>query len=271
MLRKAAARMAPISAADIPSLNLLYKLKKLSPPEVPPVEGATSTHNDRVGLIRGDITTLAVDAIVNAANKSLLGGGGVDGAIHRAAGRNLYKECRKLNGCPTGSAKVTDAYDLPCKKVIHTVGPVFDDSQPAASEADLRSCYGCSLAVAVENNLKTIAFSGISTGVYGYPSKEAATVACETVKRFLDSEDGGKIDKVIFVTFENKDVQAYNQALPRYFPPSNGTSPKQQRAFEDQAAEANAKVGQLPSVPTTDPADTEHVQKKQKQDGGVSL
>lgn len=206
--------MAPITASEIPSLSLLYKLKKLEAAKTPPVEGATPKHNDRVGLIRGDITTLAVDAIVNAANRSLLGGGGVDGAIHRAAGPQLLAECRTLNGCATGSAKITDAYNLPSAKVIHTVGPIFDDMQPEKSEAELQGCYRSSLQSAVENGLKTIAFSAISTGIYGYPSLDASVAACETVKKFLDSDDGNKLDKVIFVTFEEKDVRSYNSTLP---------------------------------------------------------
>lgn len=211
-------RMAPIAAADIPTLSLLYKLKKLevtsSSLSTPSAGAATSAHNDRIGLIRGDITNLAVDAIVNAANKSLLGGGGVDGAIHRAAGRELLAECRTLGGCNTGFSKITDAYDLPCRKVIHTVGPVYRDNDVEWSEATLRSCYETSLELAVEHGLKSIAFSGISTGIYGYPSRDAAAVACKAVASFLGGGDGKKLDKITFVTFEEKDVRAYNNALP---------------------------------------------------------
>ena len=210
--------MAPIAAADIPTLNLLYKLNKLDSPNSPnfpnPSASAHSLNNDRIGLIRGDITKLAVDAIVNAANTSLLGGGGVDGAIHRAAGPQLLAECRTLNGCDTGSSKITNAYRLPCKKVIHTVGPVYDDLRPERSEAALRACYQSSLELAIQHDLKTIAFSAISTGIYGYPSRDAAKVACETVASVLDTHDGKKLDKVVFVTFEEKDVRAYNHALP---------------------------------------------------------
>lgn len=215
--------MAPIAAADIPTLSLLYKLKKLDPcpsPSSSPLAtrfaGATPAYNDRVGLIRGDITTLAVDAIVNAANRSLLGGGGVDGAIHRAAGPRLMAECRTLRGCETGFSKITDAYELPCRKVIHTVGPVYTDRYPERGRAVLQNCYRSSLELAVRHGLRTVAFSGISTGVYGYPSREAAAVACETVATFLGSDGGAadKLDKVVFVTFEEKDVEAYNHALP---------------------------------------------------------
>lgn len=206
-------KMAPIAAADIPTLGLLYKPRKLEP-KGSPATGATSAHNDRIGLIRGDITNLSVDAIVNAANSSLMGGGGVDGAIHRAAGPQLVAECKTLKGCDTGNSKITDAYNLPCKKVIHTVGPVYDDLRPKRSQVALQGCYKTSLELAVRHGLKTIAFSGISTGIYGYPSRDAAFVACETVASFLNGDDGSKLDKVVFVTFEEKDVRAYNTALP---------------------------------------------------------
>ncbi|KAI2464280.1 MACRO domain-containing protein [Annulohypoxylon bovei var. microspora] len=259
--------MAPTSASDIPSLNLLYKLNKLDVPRLGPFKGASSAHNDRIGLFRGDITTLSVDAIVNAANNSLLGGGGVDGAIHRAAGKDLLAECRTLGGCSTGSSKITNAYNLPCKKVIHTVGPVYDDTDPAESEVDLRSCYRSSLELAIQNGLKTIAFSAISTGVYGYPSMDAAHVACDTVRKYMDGDDGQKLDKVIFVTFEDKDVRAYHDFLPRHFPPRIPTSTDQDSTIEEQVAEAEAKASQLPDVPTTDPADSEHVPKRQRQAG----
>ncbi|KAI1092189.1 MACRO domain-containing protein [Rostrohypoxylon terebratum] len=267
MLRTAA-KMAPTSASDIPSLSLLYKLKKLDVSRLGPFQGASSVHNDRIGLFRGDITTLSVDAIVNAANNSLLGGGGVDGAIHRAAGRGLNAECRTLGGCPTGLSKITDAYNLPCKKVIHTVGPIYNDANPDESEADLRSCYRSSLELAVQNGIKTVAFSAISTGVYGYPSMDAAHVACDTVRKYMDGEDGAKLDKVIFVTFVEKDVRAYNSCLPRHFPPNTSSSSDEDGtndAENEQAAEAEAKASQLPNVPTTDPADSEHVPKKQRQ------
>ncbi|KAI1329522.1 MACRO domain-containing protein [Xylariaceae sp. FL0255] len=265
MLRSVA-RMTLISVDDIPTLNLLYKLKKIGPAHHDPVQGATSTHNDRVGLIRGDITTLAVDAIVNAANQSLLGGGGVDGAIHRAAGRELLKECRTLNGCETGHSKITNAYNLPCKKVIHTVGPIYDSMDRHNNKLDLVGCYQSSLELAVQNGLKSIAFSAISTGVYGYPSNDAALVACSTVKKFLDGEDGKKLNKVIFVTFENKDVIAYSNVIPRFFPPASESSSEIPTEDSDElVADAQAKATQLPDVPKTDPSDNEHAQKKQKQ------
>lgn len=156
--------MTIIPVAEIPTVSLLYRLKKLTPAtfdaEAEPPKPSQS-FNDRIGLIRGDITKLEVGAIVNAANTSLLGGGGVDGAIHRAAGPNLLKECRKLKGCDTGSAKITDAYDLPCEKVIHAVGPVYNSRFVKESEEDLAGCYTTSLQLAVANDCKSIAFSAL--------------------------------------------------------------------------------------------------------------
>ncbi|KAH8159688.1 hypothetical protein CIB48_g8562 [Xylaria polymorpha] len=256
-----------MSADEIPTLGSLYRRQKMGASLLGAFSHATSAYNDRIGIIRGDITALAVDAIVNAANTSLLGGGGVDGAIHRAAGRELLAECRTLNGCATGSSKMTDAYRLPCKKVIHAVGPVYSDRYPQRCETALRGCYQSALQLAVQNGLKTIAFSAISTGVYSYPSYDAATVACSTVKAFLGTEDGNKLDKVVFVTFEDKDVRVYNSLLPRFFPPEDETSSDSDDATEEQILEAEATASQLPSVPQTDPSDTEHTQKKQRQDG----
>ncbi|KAH7035761.1 uncharacterized protein B0I36DRAFT_373104 [Microdochium trichocladiopsis] len=264
--------MTAIPASDIPSLSLLYKLHKLAPTTPSRlVAGATSAHNDRIGLFRGDITHLAVDAIVNAANTSLMGGGGVDGAIHRAAGRQLVEECATLGGCETGSAKITNAYKLPSDKVIHAVGPVYNDAHPLRSEEKLAGCYKTALELAVQHGVRTVAFSGISTGVYGYPSLDAAMVACGVVKTFLETEEGRQgIEKVVFVTFLDKDVRAYNAVLPRFFPPASEAG-LSERSTEDSAAEAEAeaKAQQLPDVPTTDPAGNEHqhTSKKQKQDG----
>ena len=154
-----------------------------------------------IKIIVGDITKLEVDAIVNAANRSLLGGGGVDGAIHRAAGRGLLQECMTLGACNTGQAKMTDAYNLPCKKVIHTVGPVYygNGNEPEL----LASCYRNSLAIAKENGLQSIAFPCISTGVYGYQKAEAAQIAMRTIK---ESDYDGE---VIVCCFSQSDATYY--------------------------------------------------------------
>lgn len=158
----------------------------------------------------GDITRLKVDAIVNAANKSLLGGGGVDGAIHRAAGPELVKECRTLHGCNTGQAKITKGYNLPAKYVIHTVGPVYSGIQRDA--ADLADCYRNSLNLAKENNLKSIAFSAISTGVYGYPLEDATEIAVGTVKEWIKENDTYEME-IIFCCFGEKVANAYRKII----------------------------------------------------------
>lgn len=158
--------------------------------------------------IRGDITKVTdMDAIVNAANSSLLGGGGVDGAIHRAAGPELLKECRTLNGCPTGEAKITKAYKLPCKYVIHTVGPIWRGGN--FNEADLlASCYRNSLQLAVDYGIRRIAFPSIATGVYHFPIEQAARIAIETTNAFLEAHQGS-IELVEWVLFDDRTYQAY--------------------------------------------------------------
>jgi O-acetyl-ADP-ribose deacetylase (regulator of RNase III) len=150
----------------------------------------------KIDIVRGDITALEVDAIVNAANSTLLGGGGVDGAIHRAAGPQLLAECRTLGGCKPGEAKLTRGYNLPARFVIHTVGPFWSGGQRGEPET-LANCYRNSLQLAVEDGLRTIAFPAISCGAYRYPISEAARVAIGTTQKFLARED--KIDKVYFV------------------------------------------------------------------------
>ncbi|KAM7216903.1 hypothetical protein V8F06_007666 [Rhypophila decipiens] len=290
-----------IPASKIPTVSRLYETGKLLPPSESHIRNFPSTLlgpkslpapdqslNDRIAYCREDITTLGVDAIVNAANDSLLGGGGVDGAIHRAAGRDLYRECKKLGGCETGSAKITDAYELPCKKVIHAVGPIYDSEDHDESEELLTGCYTKSLELAVENGCRTIAFSAISTGVYGYPSALAAPAALSAIRKFLEEDKEKKISKAVIVTFVPNDVNAYMKNLPLFFPPvadkKSDKGPSQEKDEENKEAETLAKsdkessqekdkeskdaetlAKKLPSVPTAEPSeDKEHVEKKQK-------
>lgn len=166
--------------------------------------------NDRMQVLQGDITRLEVDAIVNAANPSLLGGGGVDGAIHRAAGPGLLEECRRVGGCPTGEARITGGHRLAAKYVIHTVGPVWQGG--TVGEAGLlTSCYNASLALAVEHGVRSIAFPAISCGVYGYPVDQATTIAVKTTRAFL--REHPEIERVIFACMGEDVCTAYRRAL----------------------------------------------------------
>ena len=165
-----------------------------------------------IRLVKGDITRISdVTAIVNAANNSLLGGGGVDGAIHRAAGPELLAECRTLHGCPTGEAKLTGAYNLPCKYVIHTVGPIWAGGKRNEPEL-LAGCYRNSLQLAMEHNIRSVAFPSISTGVYSYPVEAAAGIAVGTVRKFIE-EHPEAFDFVEWVLFDQHTYTAYENAL----------------------------------------------------------
>lgn len=165
---------------------------------------------NKIELQVGDITTMDVDAIVNAANNTLMGGGGVDGAIHRAAGPQLVEECLLLNGCPTGEAKITKGYNLKARHVIHTVGPVWHGGGKN-EENLLASCYRKSLELAVQNNIKTIAFPAISTGAYRFPMDKAAGIAVREARDFL--QEHRELKKVIFVCFDNVMLSVYKEAL----------------------------------------------------------
>ncbi|KAM6504452.1 hypothetical protein JOM56_001395 [Amanita muscaria] len=208
----------PVPLDHIPTLTRLYRDSILR---------ATSTvkygHNptllDRISLLQGDITTIEVDAIVNAANKSLLGGGGVDGSIHRSGGPGIANECRRLNGCATGQAKITCGYDLPARHVIHTVGPVYNESRKEECAELLASCYRSSLQLASEYQLAHVAFPAVSTGVYGYPIRDATRIALDEVRKYCEAGLGEKLERVIFVVFTDIDNTAFKSLIPEYFPP----------------------------------------------------
>lgn len=164
----------------------------------------------KIKLVKGDITQLKVDAIVNAANTSLLGGGGVDGAIHRAAGPDLLEECKTLGGCATGHAKITKGYKLPAKYVIHTVGPVWRGGAKGEAK-QLSSCYVETFKLVLENNVKTIAFPAVSCGIYGFPISQAALIAVKETTNFLEKHP--EVEAVDFVCFSDEVYDAYEQAL----------------------------------------------------------
>ncbi|XP_056291451.1 ADP-ribose glycohydrolase MACROD2 isoform X1 [Pseudoliparis swirei] len=188
--------------------------------------------SEKVSLYKGDITLLEVDAIVNAANSSLLGGGGVDGCIHKAAGSCLYDECRSLNCCETGKAKITCGYDLPAKYVIHTVGPVAKGHVSPTETNDLTSCYQNSLRLMKEHELSTVAFPCISTGIYGFPNEPAAGIALSTVKSWIE-ENPDKITRVIFCVFLETDYAIYKKKMSDIFPDNDMELTEEQLKGDD--------------------------------------
>jgi O-acetyl-ADP-ribose deacetylase (regulator of RNase III) len=215
------AKAALLPLADIPSLTTLYDQGKLSaieaaaPAAWQPVYAPNPRLNARIALVRHDITRMQVDGIVNAANEALLGGGGVDGAIHRGAGGQLLDACLRLNGCKTGDAKITDGFNLPARKVIHTVGPVYyrmGDKKRAAEL--LRSCYRRSLEVGAQNGLKSLVFCPIATNIYGYPNEEAAEIAISEVRRYFQEGNGGNYNMVVFTNILDVDYEPYLDVLP---------------------------------------------------------
>lgn len=191
--------------------SLIVALDELMPPEAREKEQAMLS---RISVIQGDITKQQCDAIVNAANSTLLGGGGVDGAIHDAAGPQLLEECRQLHGCNTGEAKITKGYQLPARFVIHTVGPIWHGGTRGEDEL-LANCYRNSLALAEQHGVRTIAFPAISTGIYGFPRERAADIALREVKLFL--EMNRSMEKILLVCFAEDSYQCHLQAMKKYF------------------------------------------------------
>lgn len=215
-----------------------------------PLFDVNETLNEKVSLWQGDITSLEVDAIVNAANNSLLGGGGVDGCIHRAAGSSLRQECTTLNGCETGDAKITSGHKLPAKYVIHTVGPI------GKQEKQLRNCYSKCLHLVKKFGIRSVAFCCVSTGIYGYPIFDASSVALKTVRKWLEfkDEEGNKnadrVDRIIFCVFLGGDLEVYQHLLPRYFPSAlkiEQQSDQEEDQDETRKEESGEEITEEPS------------------------
>ncbi|XP_075060046.1 ADP-ribose glycohydrolase MACROD2 isoform X2 [Mixophyes fleayi] len=215
---------------------------------------------DKVSLYKGDITQLEVDVIVNAANASLLGGGGVDGCIHRASGTYLFDECRMLGGCSTGQAKITCGYRLPARYVIHTVGPIARGQLNERHREDLASCYKSSLALAKENKIKSIAFPCISTGIYGFPNEPAANIALKTAKEWL--KVNREIDRIIFCVFLEVDYKIYKKKLEEFFPKDGSDDEKDDKNDDNkEISEETILTAAVEDInePVQDPEDTEDI------------
>jgi O-acetyl-ADP-ribose deacetylase (regulator of RNase III) len=214
--------LAPVLALDaMPTLADLYARGKLSAPAASTAAAAQVAHrpdarlNARVSLVRHDITRIAADAVVNAANESLLGGGGVDGAIHRAAGARLLEACMALRGCATGDAKMTPGFGLPAKTVIHTVGPIYYRMADKVRAAELlRGCYRRALEVGEQAGVKSIVFCPIATGIYGYPNEKAAEVAIGEVRRYFEEGRGRNFERVVFTNILAADYEPYVDVIP---------------------------------------------------------
>ncbi|KAK9368009.1 hypothetical protein V1509DRAFT_625079 [Lipomyces kononenkoae] len=205
-----------LNVSEIPTLVEEYARRSLhrdSGAVYPP----SAALNRKLSVLRDDITKISADAIVNAANNRLAGGAGVNGAIQAAAGPQLLEESLALNGCDTGDAKITKGYMLPARHVIHVVGPMYYQHDKKEANRLLESCYLRGLQVAVENGIKTIAFPSISTGIFGFPIREASPIAINTVRQFLQSAEGNTIERVIFVLFGREDEQVYRTTIPKYF------------------------------------------------------
>ncbi|CAH1792039.1 unnamed protein product [Owenia fusiformis] len=236
---------------DVPTWNEYFHKNITEKTNKGPKSEVSSALNDKVSIWQGDITQLEIDCIANAANSSLLGGGGVDGAIHAAAGSWLYKECKELNGCDTGDAKLTSGYNLPAKYVVHTVGPIGEKPN------ELKACYDNCLAFMKESengqNIASLALPCISTGVYGYPNLNAAEIAISKVRKFLE-EHGEKVDRVIFCLFLNKDVAIYERLMQIYFPVAEREHPVTDPGGDPQAVNEGETEESRKPEETTDQA-----------------
>ncbi|XP_048061364.1 ADP-ribose glycohydrolase MACROD2 isoform X12 [Megalobrama amblycephala] len=245
-------------------------------------EHQSSSLADKVSLYRGDITILEVDAIVNAANSSLLGGGGVDGCIHRAAGHLLFEECHSLNGCDTGKAKITCGYDLPAKyaqheardafcfiaDVIHTVGPIARGNVGQSQKDDLASCYNNSLQLMKDNNLRSVAFPCISTGIYGFPNEPAAEIALKTVHDWIEANQK-KIDRVIFCVFLETDYEIYKRKMSDFFSPDNDDHKKEEDARMEQGNTQPMEGGEDDDDGTDKKGNTQPMEGEEDDDNGA--